>query len=75
MTKGPNLNRREFIQGGTAGLAAIAGMSVGEASKAANTQSASALMESDAVLERRKRYLETLQEILPRTTTNELTGR
>jgi hypothetical protein len=30
---------------------------------------------SDPVLERRKQYLETLQKILPHTTSTELTGR
>ena len=30
---------------------------------------------SDAALERRKQYLETLQKILPPTTSTELTGR
>ena len=33
------------------------------------------LVASDAALERRKQYLETLQKILPPTTSNELTGR
>ena len=75
MGKRSDLNRREFIQGGTAGLAAIAGMHAAGASKTGIAQSESAPKESEAVLERRKRYLETLQEILPRTTANELTGR
>lgn len=33
------------------------------------------LPESETVLERRRRYLETIQQILPKTTANELTGR
>ena len=76
MAKTPNLNRREFIQGGTAGLAALAGMSMaGSSNPGKRPNYGSASKGSDAVLERRKRYLETLQKILPRTTTNELTGR
>ena len=75
MAKSPNLNRREFIQGGTAGLAALAGMGMAGGSMSANAQSTRRVEGSDAVLERRKRYLETLQKILPRTTANELTGR
>lgn len=75
MPKKPNLNRREFIQGGTAGLAALAGMRMEGGLKSANAQATAMPKVSDVVLARRKRYLETLQEILPRTTTNELTGR
>ena len=75
MAKTANLNRRKFIQGGTAGLAALAGISVAGDSKSSNTQTTELLKAPDTVLERRKRYLETLQQILPRTTTNELTGR
>jgi hypothetical protein len=75
VAKNPNLTRREFIEGGTASLAALAGMSRSDGSKPENAQSAIALKESDIVLARRKRYLETLQQILPRTTANELTGR
>jgi len=75
MAKSPNLNRREFIQGGTASLAVLAGVSIAGGPESASAQSTGLLKESDGVLERRKRYLETLQQILPRTTTNELTGR
>jgi len=75
MANGLNLNRRKFIQGGTAGFAALAGMSVAGDPKSANTQSTEVLKDSDAVLQRRKGYLETLQKILPHTTTSELTGR
>jgi dienelactone hydrolase len=74
MLKSPNLNRREFIQGGTAGLAALAGLSMAGESKL-DPQTIGAHEGPDLVLERRKGYLETLQKILPRTTTNELTGR
>src|SRR5208283_2536032 len=75
MAKSLNLNRRKFIQGGTAGLAALAGISVANGSPSPNAQSTEALKDSDVVLARRKGYLETLQKILPHTTTNELTGR
>jgi dienelactone hydrolase len=75
MLKSPNLNRRRFIKGGTAGLVALAGIGVPNGSPSGNAQTAGGLKSPDAVLERRKRYLETLQEILPRTTANELTGR
>ena len=75
MTKPQNLNRREFIQGGTAGLAALAGMGMASGSVSGSAETTMALEGSGALLERRKRYLETLQKILPRTTANELTGR
>ena len=75
MKKNPNLNRREFIQGGTTGLAALAGMGLVGNPNSGNGQPNAALPASDAVLDRRKGYLETLQKILPRTTVNELTGR
>ncbi|HEV2379063.1 MAG TPA: alpha/beta fold hydrolase [Terriglobia bacterium] len=75
MAKSPKLNRREFMRDGTSGLAALAGMNMAGATKFADAQSTEVLKGSDVVLERRKRYLETLQEILPRTTANELTGR
>ena len=75
MPRGLNINRREFIQGGTAGLAALAGMSMAGGAKFAQPLSIGVGEDADVVLERRKRYLETLQKILPRTTANELTGR
>ncbi|MGO8787636.1 MAG: alpha/beta fold hydrolase [Terriglobia bacterium] len=75
MTKTLSLNRREFIQGGTAGFAALAGMSMAGSPLYADAQSTGALNGAAAVLERRKHYLETMQRILPRTTANELTGR
>ena len=75
MRTSPNLSRRKFIKGGTAGLVALAGIGVPDGSLSANAQTTSGLKTPDAVLERRKRYLETLQEILPRTTTSSLTGR
>ena len=75
MTEGKNPNRREFIQGGAVGIAAFAG--IGNAASPLNAagRRGGTQEESDTLLERRKGYLETLQKILPRTTTNELTGR
>jgi dienelactone hydrolase len=75
MTEGKNLNRREFIQGGAAGIAGLAG--IGHATTPLNATGhwADAHEGSDTILERRKGYLEALQKVLPRTTTNELTGR
>jgi dienelactone hydrolase len=75
MEKDSNLNRREFIRAGTSGLAALAGMSVAGSSNPALAQAAGVENESAAVLERRRRYLETLQKILPRTASQLLTGR
>jgi dienelactone hydrolase len=75
MARSPKLNRRQFIRGGTAGLGALAGMSLPGSAVPAYPQASAAFQEDDAVLARRKRYLETLQKILPRTTTSELTGR
>ena len=69
------MNRRKFIEGGTAGLAALAGMIGADSSTLAIAQNSGVHERPDLVLERRKRYLETLQKILPRTTVNELTGR
>ncbi len=69
-----NMNRREFIKSGTGGLAALAATS--EAGrKVAGAQDADGQKNSAAILERRKHYLQTLQQILPRTTTYEMTGR
>lgn len=75
MTKGPRLTRREFIEGGTVGLAALAGTNLSGTLSVLNAQTPGAVNESDVVLERRRRYLDELRQIVPRTTTNELTGR
>lgn len=75
MAKSPSVNRREFIQGGTAGLATLAGMGAARGVVPANAESTRMPDGTDVVLERRKQYLEILQRILPRSTTNELTGR
>lgn len=64
MSSHGELNRRSFIESGTAGLAALGTQRVMGANQAA-----------DAVLERRKRFLETLLRILPPTTSTELSGR
>jgi len=69
------LSRREFIERGTAGLASLAGVGLSGGSTPGITGSAAGVKEPDVVLARRKGYLETLREILPRTTTSELTGR
>ena len=75
MKKGPGLNRREFIEGGTAGIAALAGIGLAGEATRASAQAGVAATGPDAVLERRKQYLKTIQAILPKTTANELTGR
>ena len=75
MKKGTRLNRREFIGGGTAGIAALAGITLVGDTKLASARSTVVNTAPDAVLARRKGYLKTLQEILPHTTVNELTGR
>lgn len=74
MGQSTNVNRREFIKGGTASLAALS-LTLAAGSKAPGKETENGQTESDAVLERRRRYLETLQQILPRTTTYEMTGR
>ena len=63
------------MQGGAAGFAALA--AIGKATSSLHAEGGVAVdpKESSAILERRKGYLETLQKILPRTTTHELTGR
>ena len=75
MTEGKNPNRREFIQGGAVGVAALAGIGKAASPLNATGHRADTQEGSDTLLERRKGYLETLEKILPRTTTNELTGR
>ena len=75
MKKNAHLTRREFLEGGTAGFAALTGMLSPGGLKLASASPAAASAESDAVLARRKQYLETLREILPHTTTTDLTGR
>jgi dienelactone hydrolase len=76
MEKKNGLNRREFIEGGTVGIAALAGMGLAGDARPLNAQAAGAVDTSAAAtVERQKQYLKTLQEILPHTTVNELTGR
>jgi hypothetical protein len=65
MARSPKLNRRQFIRGGSAGLGALAGLSVAGGAMPAYPQAFGALKETDAIVARRKRYLETLQKILP----------
>jgi dienelactone hydrolase len=69
------MNRRKFIQCGTASLATLAGVSMADGAKPTNGQATGVLNGSDMVLERRKNYLKTLREILPRTSTSEISGR
>jgi len=75
MKKGNGLSRREFIEEGTAGIAALASIGLPREPTLASPHAARAVSGPDAVLERRKQYLKTMQAILPKTTANELTGR
>jgi pimeloyl-ACP methyl ester carboxylesterase len=75
VTNHRNLSRREFIERGTASLASLASVSLAGGSQPGNAWSPAEASEPDLVLERRKHYLQTLQQILPRTTASELTGR
>jgi len=72
--KPQNLSRREFLEGGVAVVGAL-GIGAAENPLSANPQSPTPHSRPDAVLERRKGFLETLQKILPHTTTTELSGR
>ncbi len=75
MTNDRNLNRREFIECGAVSLASLTGLSMAGASRPTTVGPPAGLNQPDAALERRRHYLETLQQILPRTTASELTGR
>lgn len=75
MTDDRNLNRRQFIERGAVSIVSLAGVSLAGASKPRNGYSPAETNQTDVVLERRRNYLQTLQQILPRTTTSELTGR
>ena len=66
MKKGIGMNRREFIGGSTAGMAALAGMELAGDAAPATAQTAVAVdMRPEAILERRKQYLKTLQVSFP----------
>ena len=76
MTKSPNLNRREFIQGGTAGLAALAGMSMAGGSmpgKRPSYSGAEGVRWSFGKAEALSRNLAS--RFFPERRANELTGR
>lgn len=77
MEREKELSRRGFIETGIAGLATAgqAKSSQFGTSPKETRMSGQITTDSDTVLERRRRYLKQLLEILPHSTTNELTGR
>jgi dienelactone hydrolase len=77
MRKGTKLNRRDFMESGTAGLAALGGIAYWAPAlvTSASAQVAATSADSDSAIERRKQSLEVLLKILPATTSFELTGR